>query len=232
MCTIIDRFHGDFNERSFFCWGLIPCLKWIIISNRHSSKTSQELLTLFIITWKNEQSDIRFQLRLFFSLSDQDADNPVEKQSQVAETNTEMITSRSPSSIGETSPSFSNCSSPISPSTNDHLDQPQTEPKSPKIINNVEIKQEIVLPKLRLNVMLASDPALQPEAKDLKVIRMGESNVDNKNNHNTDRDSDDVRRTNDSHQHPRMVEDKVENYLAPINEPIINVDAIPRVPGK
>lgn len=141
-----------------------------------------------------------------------------------------MITSRSPSSIGETSPSFSNCSSPISPSTNDHLDQPQTEPKSPKIANNVDIKQEIILPKLRLNVMLASDPALQPEAKDLKVIRMSESNVDNKNNHNNDRDLDDVRQSNDIH--PRMGDDKVDNYMPPVNEPIINVDLMPRVPGK
>lgn len=143
-----------------------------------------------------------------------------------------MITSRSPSSIGETSPSFSNCSSPISPSTNDHLDQPQIEPKSPKIANNVDIKQEIILPKLRLNVMLASDPALQPEAKDLKVIRMSESNVDDKNNHNNDRDVDDVRQSNDVHKHPRIVDDKVDNYMPPINEPIINVDLIPRVPGK
>lgn len=141
-----------------------------------------------------------------------------------------MITSRSPSSIGATSPSFSNCSSPISPSTNnDHSDHPQSEPKSPKIINNVDIKQEIILPKLRLNVMLASDPALQPEAKDLKVIRMSESNVDNKNNHNNDRELDDLRQSNDIH--PRMADDKVENYMPPINEPIINVDVIPRVPG-
>lgn len=144
-----------------------------------------------------------------------------------------MIASRSPSSIGETSPSFSNCSSPISPSTNDYLDQQQSEPKSPKITNNVDVKQEIVLPKLRLNVMLASDPALQPEAKDLKVIRMGDSNVDNKNNHNhTDKDLNDVRQTNDTHQHHRIVDDKVENYMAPINDPIINVDVMPRVPGK
>lgn len=143
-----------------------------------------------------------------------------------------MITSRSPSSIGENSPSFSNCSSPISPSNNDHSDQPQTEPKSQKITPNVDIKQEITLPKLRLNVMLASDPALQPEAKDLKVIRMGENNVDIKNNHNNDRNLDDVRQPNEMLQHPRMVDDKVENYMPPINEPIINVDVIPRVPGK
>lgn len=136
-----------------------------------------------------------------------------------------MITSRSPSSIGETSPSFSNCSSPISPSANDHLDQPQSEPKSPKITNNVDIKQETILPKLRLNVMLASDPALQPEAKDLKVIRMSESNIDNKNNHNNDRDSDDMRQSNDIH--PRIVDDKGDSYMPPIN-----VDVMPRVPGK
>lgn len=156
----------------------------------------------------------------------------MEKQPQATEHATEMITSRSPSSVGETSPSFSNCSSPISPSTNDQLDQPQIEPKSPKIANNVDIKQEVILPKLRLNVMLASDPALQPEAKDLKVIRMSDSDGDSKNNHNNDRDSDDVRQSNDIHHHPRMVDDKVDNYIAPISEPIINVDLMPRVPGK
>lgn len=80
--------------------------------------------------------------------------------------------------------------------------------------------------------MLASDPALQPEAKDLKVIRMNETNVDNKHNHNNDKDLDDVRQSNDTHQHPRLVDDKVDNYVPPINEPIINVDLIPRVPGK
>lgn len=143
-----------------------------------------------------------------------------------------MIKSRSPSSIGETSPSFSNCSSPISPSTNDHLDQSQSEPKPQKVINNVDIKQEIILPKLRLNVMLASDPALQPEAKDLKVMRLNEANVDNKNNHNNDREMDDGRPLNDVHPHPQMVDNKAENYMSPINEPIVNVDVIQRVPGK
>ncbi|KAG4074864.1 hypothetical protein HA402_009289 [Bradysia odoriphaga] len=163
------------------------------------------------------------------TLRDQDADNPVDKQSQVTDITNEMIKSRSPSSVGETSPSFSNCSSPISPSTNDHSDQPQMEHNSPT--NNVEIKQEIVLPKLRLNVMLASDPALQPEAKDLKVIRINESAVENKNNHNNDRDPDDARQLNEIHQHGQVVDNKVESYMAPINEPIINVDVIPRVPG-
>lgn len=112
------------------------------------------------------------------------------------------------------------------------MDQPQSEPKSPKLTNNVDIKHETILPKLRLNVLLASDPALQPEAKDLKVIRMNESNVDNINNHNNDRDLDDVRQSNNVNQHPRMVDDKADNYMPPIIEPIINVDVIPRVPGK
>lgn len=144
-----------------------------------------------------------------------------------------MIKSRSPSSVGETSPSFSNCSSPTSPSnTHDHLDQPQTEPKSPKTAtNHVDIKQEIILPKLRLNVMLASDPALQPEAKDLKVIRLNET-IDNKMNHSNDRDLDDVRQPSDMHQHPQMVDSKGDTYMAPISEPIVNVDVMPRVPGK
>lgn len=166
----------------------------------------------------------------FLLIPDQDADNPVDKQSQATDNTTEMIKSRSPSSVGENSPSFSNCSSPISPSTNDHLDQPLTEPKSPKATNNVDIKQEIVLPKLRLNVMLASDPALQPEAKDLKVIRINESAANNKISHNTDRDPDDVRQSNEIH--VQVVDNKVESYMAPINEPVINVDVIPRVPGK
>lgn len=169
-------------------------------------------------------------LTMFPFIPDQDADNPADKQSQVTDITTEMIKSRSPSSVGETSPSFSNCSSPISPPTNDHMDQSQTEPKSPKTTNNVDIKQEIILPKLRLNVMLASDPALQPEAKDLKVIRINESAVDNKSNHSGDRDPDDARQLNEMHQ--QVVDNKVESYIAPINEPVINVDVIPRVPGK
>lgn len=146
-----------------------------------------------------------------------------------------MIPSGSPSSVEETSPSFSNCSSPISPTTNEHLDQTPSEPKSPKITNNfdVNVKHDIILPKLRLNVMLASDPALQPDARDLKVIRTSESNVNDKKNHDSDRDLDDMRQTNDIHQHPRIVENKEgDAYMTSINEPIINVDVIPRVSGK
>lgn len=55
-------------------------------------------------------------------------------------------------------------SSPSSPSTGSEH-QIKVEPKSDPVLDTV------VLPKLRLNITLASDPALQPEAKDIKGIR-------------------------------------------------------------
>lgn len=219
-------------------------IKWLVFLTQGLDQRSLpfeinyllEHINVVIVLWTDEFFNSISSGIFPSQFPDQDADNPGEKQpAQVTDITTEMIKSRSPSSVGETSPSFSNCSSPISPPTTDNnVEQSQPEPQSPKTTNNVDnIKQEITLPKLRLNVMLASDPALQPDAKDLKVIRLNESHVDNKTNHiNNDRDLDDGRQSKDLHQHSQMVENKVENYMAPMSEPIVNVDLMPRVPGK
>lgn len=56
--------------------------------------------------------------------------------------------------------------------------------------NSIQLKKSLndSIPKLRLNTSLASDPALQPEARDIQCIRRGEA-IDSFDNHS---DTDDI----------------------------------------
>lgn len=81
----------------------------------------------------------------------------------------------SPLTVDTTSRPTSACSmSPAGPVTPNI--SPTTSEKNPSPINCNQNSGEMIstlssLPKLRLNITLASDPALQPEAKDIKSIR-------------------------------------------------------------
>lgn len=120
-----------------------------------------------------------------------------------------MASSPSSSANETASQSFSNCSSPqISPSTQPAIndDMPPENPSPPILIeepkslspspsppssttttttttmvttNTLDFTKMDRLPQLRLNTILASDPALQPEAKDIK----GMVNEENSTNH-------------------------------------------------
>lgn len=98
--------------------------------------------------------------------------------------------------MDETNPQpLSNCSTPASITPNI---SPAVVADSASIIRDNSISPNLTtdnLPKLRLNTILAADPALQPEAKDIKCIRA--STTDKYNNKINcddvdDEDGDDV----------------------------------------
>lgn len=97
------------------------------------------------------------------------------------ENNKEIECHASPLSIETNSQPISTCSTPTpttpipSPFAIDSVGSPV------HLAKNVAINEQISLPKLRLNITLASDPALQPEAKDIKCIRANAA--DNYKNH-------------------------------------------------
>lgn len=110
--------------------------------------------------------------------------SPTTNSAIIHETNNSMNAADNNNSIHQSTDS--NSSTPPQPQKFQCHSNPIIEPI-------IEIKTEN-LPKLRLNAILASDPALQPEAKDIKCIRATndtKSECDDDDDNNVDRQNDD-----------------------------------------
>lgn len=103
----------------------------------------------------------------------------------------EMPSDTSPLTVETTSRPTSVCSMSPAPVTPSNISPPASEEKTASPMNSNQNSGDmsspsLALPKLRLNITLASDPALQPEAKDIKSIRARAADNYEENHLNSD----------------------------------------------
>lgn len=165
----------------------------------------------------------------------------------------EMPSDTSPLTVETTSrptSAFSMSPAPVTPNISSTASEEKAASPINSNQNSGEMSSASSLPKLRLNITLASDPALQPEAKDIKSIRARAADNYKENQLNSDDEcheiltDDDVRShsfrlSNDDDDRPppekiRRRDDPLlmsSNKGVPLPAAVVIADMVPRHPA-
>lgn len=171
------------------------------------------------------------------SFDEQGHSSTQENNVQQQDTGDDIVPSKeildSPYSTENNSRPLSNCSTPAPAITPNKSSPDSASTRDTSISPNLVTDN---LPKLRLNTTLAADPALQPEAKDIKCIRP--STTDKYNNQiSCDEDGDDIQMDDDLPQSPNhrdniktasshgQRDERLDATVSP------SVDVLPRIPA-